>query len=695
MSARRRYRELATLAYALAALVLPLLADGPTAPDGPLLDVLVAARAALAGPAASLDEPSSVAVIALDEGSLFRSELSAYPRVLLAPVWAPILDGLAAADVRAVGFDIILAWSASVLAPQFDRPLLEALARHGEHVVLARSAATLPARPYLAALRFDERALGVVDLVADPDGSYRRVPSSHPTEAGESHPSFVAALLRRSGATMPASLVLAPRRHPEGVPTYALADVYRCAREAPEALVQAFRGKVVLAGTVLPEEDRKMSTGRFLKPPTAPGPLLHPCGLRRLPASAPHSASVPGVSLHAAAVAAVLEGRVTATAGPLVVAAAAALAAAGGAVAGLLLSPWIAALAVVVGALAIMASAIAALARDLWIPVAVPLLVLVGAPPLAYVVRYFVEERARLRLQRAFGHYVSPTLVARLAQDPSALRLGGERREVTVMFADLSGFTALSGKVEPEVLVRLTNEYLGYIADAVEATGGYVDKFIGDAVMAIWGAPLAHPEHAASGVRAALAAAARVEDARQAATARGEPGFSVKIALNSGEVIVGNVGTDRRYNYTAVGETVNLASRLESVPGLYGCKVVLGPSTAALAGKAFLVRELDWIKVKGADLPLTIFEPLGERAQADPALVERARRFAEALEHYRAMRFEVARCIWEELARAEQNAGEAPRQLPTPAAVMAARARAYAAALPPAPWDGVWVLSGK
>ncbi|MGH2607493.1 MAG: adenylate/guanylate cyclase domain-containing protein [Tepidiformaceae bacterium] len=694
MSARRRYRELATLTCALAALALALLADGPTALDGPLLDVLVAARA-LTGPAQSLDEASSVAVIALDEGSLSRSELRAYSRTFLAPVWAPILDGLARAGVRAVGFDLILAWSANVFTPDFDRPFLDALAGHRDHVVLARSASTLPARPYLAALRFDERALGVVDLAADPDGSYRRVPSSHPTEAGESHPSFVAALLRRAGATMPASLVLAPRRHLERVPTYALVDVYRCAREAPEALVQAFRGKVVLTGSVLPEEDRKVSTGRFLKPPTVSGPLLHPCGLRRLPASAPHTATVPGVFLHAAAVATVLEGRVTATAGPRVVAPAAALAAAGGAAAGLLFSPWIALLAVVVGALAITASATAALARDLWIPVAVPLLVLVGAPPLAYVVRYLAEERARQRLQRAFGHYVSPTLVARLAQDPSALRLGGERREVTVMFADLSGFTALSGKVEPEVLVRLTNEYLGYIVGAVEASGGYVDKFIGDAVMAIWGAPLPQPEHAVKGVGAALAAAARVEDARQAATARGEPGFSVKIALNSGEVIVGNVGTDRRYNYTAVGETVNLASRLESVPVLYGCKVVLGPSTAALAGKVFLVRELDWIKVKGADLPLTVFEPLGERAQADPALVERARRFEEALEHYRAMRFEEARCIWEELARAEQNAGETPRQQPTPAAVMAARARAFAVALPPTPWDGVWVLSGK
>src|SRR5262249_27240955 len=160
-------------------------------------------------------------------------------------------------------------------------------------------------------------------------------------------------------------------------------------------------------------------------------------------------------------------------------------------------------------------------------------------------------------------------------------------REVTVMFADLSGFTAMSGKVEPEVLNRLTNHYLGLIVEQVEATGGYVDKFIGDAVLALWGAPAPDARHAINGVRAALAAVARVRQEHDVAQSRGERGFSVKIGMNSGPAVVGNVGTEHRYNYTAVGETVNVASRLESVPGIYGCQIVIGPRTAELVRDEF------------------------------------------------------------------------------------------------------------
>src|SRR5206468_6241942 len=136
---------------------------------------------------------------------------------------------------------------------------------------------------------------------------------------------------------------------------------------------------------------------------------------------------------------------------------------------------------------ALLAGATAALAVELWLPLALPLGALIAAPALAHVVRYLVEERRRRRIENAFSHYLAPAIVDRLAAEPSALQLGGERREVTVMFADLSGFTELSGQIEPEVLTRLTNEYLGYIVEPVEATGGYVDKFIGDAVLAIWG----------------------------------------------------------------------------------------------------------------------------------------------------------------------------------------------------------------
>src|SRR5262249_45233570 len=153
-------------------------------------------------------------------------------------------------------------------------------------------------------------------------------------------------------------------------------------------------------------------------------------------------------------------------------------------------------------------------------------------------------------------------------------------RDVTIMFADLSGFTALSGKVGPSELMAVTNAYLAIIVDAVEATGGDVDKFICDAVMGVLGAPAPPPHHAAAAATAALAAVAAVQHAKDEADADGRPGYSVKIGLNSGRAVVGNVGAEDRFNYTAVGETVNIAARLESVPGDYGCRIVVGPATA-------------------------------------------------------------------------------------------------------------------
>ena len=268
------------------------------------------------------------------------------------------------------------------------------------------------------------------------------------------------------------------------------------------------------------------------------------------------------------------------------------------------------------------------------------------------------------------------------------------------MFADLSGSTAMSGTLPPEDLTRLTNQYLAYVVEQVEATGGYVDKFIGDAVMAMWNAPAPDPRHAASAIRAALGAVARIRAEGDTARSRGERSYSVKIGLNSGPAVVGNVGTERRYNYTAVGETVNVASRLESVPGLYGCQIVVGPRTAELARDEILLRELDWIQVKGREAPLAVFEPLGERARATPDDVARAQCFAEALADYRARRFAEAAARWDKIATENSQPGRertlADAGWPVGSArTMAERARRFAAAPPSASWDGVLRLTSK
>jgi adenylate cyclase len=258
------------------------------------------------------------------------------------------------------------------------------------------------------------------------------------------------------------------------------------------------------------------------------------------------------------------------------------------------------------------------------------------------------------------------------------------------MFADLSGFTALSGKLRPAELMAVTNTYLQLMVEAVESTGGYVNSFIGDAVMGIWGAPVADPDHAASAARTALKVVEKVMQAKADADARGMPGYTVKIGLNSGPVVVGNVGAPKRYNYTAVGEAVNIAARLESVPVDYGCRIVVGPAAAAAIGDCFVLCELDWVRVKGKEEAIAVYELLGEKAPADMAELGYAQQYQAALERYRAADFAAAEETWRCKARHPHFADAAT----SPPLVMARRCAELLKA-PPIAWDGVFVKTSK
>ena len=449
MDIRRRYREFTCTLCALTAVVVAVLVGGHLLSDGLLLDLLVKARE-VAFRFEDRPEQSPVAVVALDRRSLEAPELARYLRALMGPIWAAVMDDVFEAGARAVGFDLLFSYSANQFSPNLDAPFLAALNKHRERIVLARTGATLPALPFLAALRNDGAALGTAEILADRDGRYRHVRARYEATGGGAFAGLADALLVRAKAPpIPGEVLLAPRRHLERIPAYAVVDVLRCAKQAPDALAQALGGKIVLVGGTLAEEDRKVSSGQFLTPVRVDSRLLHPCGLRRLGASDPDSTSVPGVFLHAAAIEAVASGRMTSTAPIPVVAGLAAVTAAGGALLGFVLAPWVVVRAVMLIAVVLFGAGTVALAGDLWLPLALPLAMLLIAPALAYAVRYLVEERARRRIQHAFSHYLSPVVVDRLAEESSSLKLGGERSEVTVMFADLSGFTALSGKDEP------------------------------------------------------------------------------------------------------------------------------------------------------------------------------------------------------------------------------------------------------
>jgi class 3 adenylate cyclase/CHASE2 domain-containing sensor protein len=246
---------------------------------------------------------------------------------------------------------------------------------------------------------------------------------------------------------------------------------------------------------------------------------------------------------------------------------------------------------------------------DLWLDIIPPLALVIGFFVSALVHHYLGEEREKKRIRGAFSRYVAPALVDQIMHDPAMLRLGGEKRVCTVFFSDIAGFTNLSEGLSPEQLVEFLNTYLTEVTDIILAQGGMLDKYEGDAVMAVFGAPLKQPDHAERACRAALAVQARLTELRSAWKQRGLPAFITRIGLNSGDMVVGNMGSRERFDYTVIGDAVNLGSRLESANKQYGTYLMISEATREMAGpEKFVTRELDMIRVKGKAEPVRVYE---------------------------------------------------------------------------------------
>jgi adenylate cyclase len=251
------------------------------------------------------------------------------------------------------------------------------------------------------------------------------------------------------------------------------------------------------------------------------------------------------------------------------------------------------------------------LRKNLWIPpvfLSGGLAVIYAGHIFAY---YWLESREKRWLRQAFGQYVSDSVVEAIIASPERLQLGGEEVEVTVMFCDLVDFSAMAENTAPKELIRLLNEYFSTMTDIILAHQGMVDKFIGDSVMAFWGAPLPIADHAVRACEAALEMQTAMVPLKKAWESQGFPLVSTRIGLHTGPVIAGNVGSRKRFNYTVMGDTVNLASRLEQANKAYGSEIILSECTARRLGKnTFMLRELDLVQVRGRSQPVVIFELL-------------------------------------------------------------------------------------
>ncbi len=302
-------------------------------------------------------------------------------------------------------------------------------------------------------------------------------------------------------------------------------------------------------------------------------------------------------------------------------------------------------------------------------------------------VQHFVaEERAKRQTRNALERYVPPAVARLVSNKPELLALGGETRELTVMFLDIRGFTTISERMRerPQELVALLNTFLDAMTVVIFDHGGTLDKYIGDEIMAFWGAPLPQADHAARACRCAVALLARLEELNGDFVKRGWPTLDIGIGINSGTMVVGNMGSSLRLSYSVVGDNVNLAARLEGLNKKYGTRIIA--SAATIESADVVVREVDVVRVKGKDQAVHVFEIVADKSDEHQwtALLQP---FRLGLDHYRAQRWkEAAACFREVLAA---KPGDAPAQL------YLERIAALENNPPPADWDGVTVMDTK
>lgn len=319
--------------------------------------------------------------------------------------------------------------------------------------------------------------------------------------------------------------------------------------------------------------------------------------------------------------------------------------------------------------------------RGWWAPFMAPETATVFALVSAIIFNYATEGRQKRFIRGAFKQYLSEDVIEQLVKHPERLTLGGEQRTLSIFFSDLQGFTGISEGLNPQQLTSLLNDYLTAMTDIIQEEGGTVDKYEGDAIIAFWNAPLAQEDHAERAVRAALRCQAQLAKIRPELRQRTGKDIFMRVGLNTGAVVVGNMGSHNRFNYTILGDAANLASRLEGVNKQFGTFTIISETMYSAMGKTFPARELGKVAVVGRKAPVRIFEPMTrEEWDLRRTLLEQ---FGNALEAFYAGQFTEACKLFEQLQSGDPAA-----------AAYAVKCRKLMETPPPA-WDGVWVVTEK
>ena len=659
--------------------------------------------------------PEEVVLIVVDQNSLEAAKKEGITWPWPRQMYAPILQFCAAAGAKAVAFDILFT-EPSPYGVEDDKLLAEALRANGHALLplfLSRQKrpplpyekglverSSIPVKkdsgqdpvPYLSSippiqiLAENARTLGNVAIVGDPDGIYRRTPVVFPYQE----------------RWIP-SLGLAVFNHLRGRETAVLEKNFLHLQDF--SLPLDF-GQNFLLFYYSPEKDfRRLSAFNVIQSSMAlqegKKPLYPPETLRdkmvfvgfTAPGlfdlkPTPVSSVTPGMSVHATLLANLLHRDFRVRVSPyLALGLALALALAMAVTVLLVPGLWQLALLLLAygGVLALLV--FTSFRHSLWLDGVLLASSLGLSFAVSTVFSYATEGRQKRQIKQAFSHYMSDLLVQDLLKHPEKLRLGGEKRVLTVFFSDLAGFTSMSEKLTPEEVVTLLNRYLTAMTDIILASGGIIDKYEGDAIMAFWGAPLPQEDHAARGCLAALENQTRLAELRQEFIRTGLPPVFARIGINTGEMIIGNLGSSQRFDFTVIGDSVNLASRLEGAGKEYGTAILISEETYLQAQGAVEVRELDLLQVKGKQMPVRVYELMARKGGLDPDQRRGCELFAEGLALYRKQDWDEA------VRRLQQVLGLNPEDGPAKAFIR--RCQAYKENPPGPGWNGVYRLTTK
>jgi len=328
------------------------------------------------------------------------------------------------------------------------------------------------------------------------------------------------------------------------------------------------------------------------------------------------------------------------------------------------------------------------LEANFWIPVVDPLLTLILTFGLIYIYKYYTEEKGKRFIKETFSHFVTQSVVDELLDNPDKIKLGGEKKECTVFFSDVAGFTTIAEQLTPEALVRLLNEYLTEMTNIVFKHDGMLDKYEGDAIMAVFGAPISHGNHALKACATAIEMQEQLVKLRDLWGKQGRPQLHARCGLNSGQMVVGNMGSENRFDYTVMGDAVNLGSRLESANKQYRTTIMIGENTYQKAKDGIIVRELDLLRVKGKTEPVKVYELVGLSEAGVPDKKQQILDiFAKGFEYYLEQDWETAVRYLKQAQLIDSMDG--------PTLTYLQRCNRFMQNPPPKDWDGVFTMETK